>query len=91
MFVNGLNWNLFSMQVGYTTRDVVYKWNNARQVAIAEDMKLSQFDLVANPTANQSNAAALSQSELLFYSHDFFHVILVLFGVFTQLPILWKK
>ncbi|XP_043266670.1 gamma-aminobutyric acid receptor alpha-like isoform X2 [Venturia canescens] len=48
---------------GYTTRDVVYKWNNARQVAIAEDMKLSQFDLVANPTANQSNAASLSQTE----------------------------
>lgn len=47
--------------VGYTTRDIIYKWNSARQVAIAEDMKLSQFDLVANPTANRS--AGLSHGE----------------------------
>lgn len=47
--------------VGYTTRDVIYKWNSARQIAIAEDMKLSQFDLVANPTANRS--AGLSQGK----------------------------
>ncbi|XP_025153133.1 gamma-aminobutyric acid receptor alpha-like isoform X3 [Harpegnathos saltator] len=45
---------------GYTTRDVIYKWNSARQVAIAEDMKLSQFDLVANPTANHSSTPGLS-------------------------------
>ncbi|KOC71088.1 Gamma-aminobutyric acid receptor alpha-like [Habropoda laboriosa] len=45
---------------GYTKRDVIYKWNSARQVAIAEDMKLSQFDLVANPTANYSSATTLS-------------------------------
>ncbi|XP_024943422.1 gamma-aminobutyric acid receptor alpha-like isoform X2 [Cephus cinctus] len=48
---------------GYTSRDVVYKWNSARQVAIAEDMKLSQFDLVANPTANHSMAPTLSHRE----------------------------
>ncbi|XP_012279805.1 gamma-aminobutyric acid receptor alpha-like [Orussus abietinus] len=47
---------------GYTSRDVVYKWNSARQVAIADDMKLSQFDLVANPTANHS-APSLSQAD----------------------------
>lgn len=36
--------------VGYTSNDVIYKWNTARQaVAIAEDMKLSQFDLVEFP------------------------------------------
>jgi gamma-aminobutyric acid receptor subunit alpha len=41
--------------VGYTTNDVVYRWNTARQVAIAEDMKLSQFDLIATPSANQTD------------------------------------
>ncbi|XP_019882616.2 gamma-aminobutyric acid receptor alpha-like [Camponotus floridanus] len=57
---------------GYTTRDVIYKWNSARQVAIAEDMKLSQFDLVANPTANHSTAPGFSHanySMLLVYFH----------------------
>ncbi|XP_011702172.1 PREDICTED: gamma-aminobutyric acid receptor alpha-like isoform X2 [Wasmannia auropunctata] len=57
---------------GYTTRDVIYKWNSARQVAIAEDMKLSQFDLVANPTANHSTASGFSHAEysiLLVYFH----------------------
>ncbi|XP_014612543.1 PREDICTED: gamma-aminobutyric acid receptor alpha-like isoform X2 [Polistes canadensis] len=56
---------------GYTTRDVIYKWNSDRQVAIAEDMKLSQFDLVANPTANHSTTPSLSHeySMLLVYFH----------------------
>ncbi|XP_025992309.2 gamma-aminobutyric acid receptor alpha-like isoform X2 [Solenopsis invicta] len=57
---------------GYTTRDVIYKWNSARQVAISEDMKLSQFDLVANPTANHSTAPGFSHAEysiLLVYFH----------------------
>lgn len=57
---------------GYTKRDVIYKWNSARQVAIAEDMKLSQFDLVANPTANYSASTTLSHAEysmLLVYFH----------------------
>ncbi|XP_076231814.1 GABA-gated ion channel isoform X2 [Calliopsis andreniformis] len=57
---------------GYTKRDVIYKWNSARQVAIAEDMKLSQFDLVANPTANYSTSPTLSHanySMLLVYFH----------------------
>ncbi|XP_066590449.1 gamma-aminobutyric acid receptor alpha-like isoform X2 [Prorops nasuta] len=48
---------------GYTTRDVIYRWNSKRQVAIAEDMKLSQFDLVANPTANHSMAPTISHKE----------------------------
>ena len=41
--------------VGYTTTDVIYRWNRARQVAIAEDMKLSQFDLIATPSDNQTD------------------------------------
>ncbi|XP_076181210.1 GABA-gated ion channel [Ptiloglossa arizonensis] len=57
---------------GYTKRDVIYKWNSARQVAIAEDMKLSQFDLVANPTANYSSLPTPSHADysmLLVYFH----------------------
>nr|XP_022901633.1 gamma-aminobutyric acid receptor alpha-like [Onthophagus taurus] len=41
---------------GYTTRDVIYKWNRARQIVTAEDMKLSQFDLIGTPTANYTDA-----------------------------------
>ena len=41
--------------VGYTTNDVVYRWNSKRDVAIAEDMKLSQFDLIETPTANNTD------------------------------------
>ncbi|XP_065362167.1 gamma-aminobutyric acid receptor alpha-like [Calliphora vicina] len=38
---------------GYTTADVIYRWNKERPaVAIAEDMKLSQFDLVDCPAGN---------------------------------------
>ncbi|XP_044729763.1 gamma-aminobutyric acid receptor alpha-like [Chrysoperla carnea] len=40
---------------GYTVQDVIYTWNNARQIAIADDMKLSQFDLIATPAANQTD------------------------------------
>ncbi|MPC41889.1 Gamma-aminobutyric acid receptor alpha-like [Portunus trituberculatus] len=34
----------------YTTRDVVYRWNGDRQVVIAPDLMLSQFDLIATPS-----------------------------------------
>ncbi|XP_071545500.1 gamma-aminobutyric acid receptor alpha-like [Panulirus ornatus] len=34
----------------YTTRDVIYRWNKARQVVIASDLMLSQFDLIATPS-----------------------------------------
>ncbi|XP_050504106.1 gamma-aminobutyric acid receptor alpha-like [Diabrotica virgifera virgifera] len=39
---------------GYTKKDVLYRWNFARQVAIADDMKLSQFDLIGTPSGNNS-------------------------------------
>ncbi|XP_049825678.1 gamma-aminobutyric acid receptor alpha-like [Aethina tumida] len=48
---------------GYTNQDVIYKWNQHRQVAIAEDMKLSQFDLIATPAAN--NTDTLPNSDTL--------------------------
>nr|XP_045619522.1 gamma-aminobutyric acid receptor alpha-like isoform X2 [Procambarus clarkii] len=34
----------------YTTSDVIYRWNRARQVVIAPDLMLSQFDLIATPS-----------------------------------------
>ncbi|XP_053659998.1 gamma-aminobutyric acid receptor alpha-like [Anopheles marshallii] len=38
---------------GYTTNDVLYRWNSGRTaVSIADDMKLSQFDLVEWPAGN---------------------------------------
>nr|XP_027217864.1 gamma-aminobutyric acid receptor alpha-like [Penaeus vannamei] len=38
----------------YTTRDVLYKWNRARQVVIAPDLMLSQFDLIAAPSGTEN-------------------------------------
>ncbi|XP_063610226.1 gamma-aminobutyric acid receptor alpha-like [Penaeus indicus] len=38
----------------YTTRDVLYKWNQARQVVIAPDLMLSQFDLIAAPSGTEN-------------------------------------
>lgn len=40
--------------VAYTTRDVLYKWNRARQVVIAPDLMLSQFDLIAAPSGTEN-------------------------------------
>ncbi|CAG9854553.1 unnamed protein product [Phyllotreta striolata] len=39
---------------GYTKQDLIYRWNTARRVAIADDMKLSQFDLIATPAGNNT-------------------------------------
>ncbi|EEB20448.1 Gaba-gated chloride channel, putative [Pediculus humanus corporis] len=49
---------------GYTTNDVVYKWNSQRQIVIAEDMKLSQFDLIANISANETDKVNIVHSRV---------------------------
>ncbi|KAE8736835.1 hypothetical protein FOCC_FOCC017707 [Frankliniella occidentalis] len=54
--------------VGYTTRDVLYRWNTNRQVAIADDMKLSQFDLIGNPTNNQTDVLKTGEHSMLLVS-----------------------
>lgn len=46
---------MLNIIVAYTSQDIIYRWNSARQVAIAEDMKLSQFDLIATPSANRTD------------------------------------
>ncbi|PNF27091.1 hypothetical protein B7P43_G08556 [Cryptotermes secundus] len=53
---------------GYTTNDVVYRWNVARKVDIAVDMKLSQFDLIATPSANQTDALQSGEYSMLIVS-----------------------
>ncbi|XP_035212938.1 gamma-aminobutyric acid receptor alpha-like [Stegodyphus dumicola] len=37
---------------GYSEKDILYKWNPARSVVIAPDMKLSMFDVTETPTGN---------------------------------------
>lgn len=44
---------LFMFLVGYTTADVLYRWNS-RAVAISEDLRMSQFDLIDVPSSNES-------------------------------------
>lgn len=45
--------DLVNSLVGYTTNDVLYRWND-RAVAISEDLKMSQFDLISVPSSNGS-------------------------------------
>lgn len=52
-----LIWIHVWIAVGYTTTDLVYRWNEVRPaVTIADDIKLSQFDLIHCPTANLTEA-----------------------------------
>jgi hypothetical protein len=51
--------------VGYTANDVIYRWNVARKVDIAVDMKLSQFDLIATPSSNQTDALQSGRTGLV--------------------------
>ncbi|KAG8260784.1 Gamma-aminobutyric acid receptor subunit alpha-4, partial [Homalodisca vitripennis] len=53
---------------GYTVNDVLYVWNGKRQVAIADDMKLSQFDLIATPAANQTDMLKSGEYSMLLVS-----------------------
>ncbi|XP_055627954.1 gamma-aminobutyric acid receptor alpha-like [Toxorhynchites rutilus septentrionalis] len=50
---------------GYTSADVLYRWNSGRSaVAIAEDMKLSQFDLVDCPAGNVTDRVVHSTASV---------------------------
>lgn len=53
---------------GYTVNDVLYVWNGKRRVAIAEDMKLSQFDLIATPSGNQTDLVKSDEYSMLLVS-----------------------
>ncbi|GFU53517.1 transposable element Tcb2 transposase [Trichonephila clavipes] len=48
------NDEIYSYAIGYSDRDIQYKWNPARSVVIASDMKLSMFDVTDTPTGNFS-------------------------------------
>lgn len=41
------------LSVGYTTKDILYRWN-PRAVAISEDLRMSQFDLIDIQSSNES-------------------------------------
>ena len=59
------------LTVGYTTRDVIYRWNSNRTVAIATDMKMSQFDLISTPAGNSTDkmkSGNIMQS--IYLQHD---------------------
>ncbi|XP_061401359.1 gamma-aminobutyric acid receptor alpha-like, partial [Musca vetustissima] len=60
---------------GYTTADVIYRWNKERPaVAIAEDMKLSQFDLVDCPAGNLTDVVYKASSPYHEnHGHDHHH------------------
>ncbi|XP_047739237.1 gamma-aminobutyric acid receptor alpha-like [Hyalella azteca] len=49
----------------YTTRDVIYRWNDNRQIVIASDMRLSQFDLIAAPSSFQNITRTTGQFSVL--------------------------
>ncbi|XP_073998033.1 gamma-aminobutyric acid type A receptor subunit Grd isoform X2 [Rhodnius prolixus] len=53
---------------GYTVRDVVYRWKIKKQVDIADDMKLSQFDLIGTPSANQTDQLKSGRYSMLLVS-----------------------
>lgn len=60
--------------VGYTKNDVLYRWNAARQVAIAPDMKLSQFDLIGTPAGNQTYLISSKNKEVAQKQTQFSHL-----------------
>ncbi|XP_075213761.1 gamma-aminobutyric acid receptor alpha-like [Lycorma delicatula] len=51
---------------GYTVKDVTYVWR--RKVVTANDMKLSQFDLIDTPSANQTDILRSGEYSMLVVS-----------------------
>lgn len=47
------SFSLLTSSVGYTVKDVLYRWNS-RAVAISDDLRMSQFDLIDVPSSNES-------------------------------------
>lgn len=60
----------FYMLVGYSERDIQYKWNPARSVVIASDMKLSMFDVTDTPTGNLTERQRKGKGEITFEYHQ---------------------
>ncbi|XP_064079284.1 gamma-aminobutyric acid receptor alpha-like isoform X1 [Macrobrachium nipponense] len=52
----------------YTTRDVIYQWNQDRQVVIASDLMLSQFDLIAAPSGRENTTRRSGEYSTLMAS-----------------------
>ncbi|KAK8394448.1 hypothetical protein O3P69_006559 [Scylla paramamosain] len=58
----------YTCRVAYTTRDVVYRWNGDRQVVIAPDLMLSQFDLIATPSGFENTTRLTGEFSTLLAS-----------------------
>nr|APC26106.1 GABA receptor alpha-like protein [Homarus americanus] len=52
----------------YTTQDVIYRWNENRQVVIASDLMLSQFDLIATPSGFENTTRRAGEFSTLLAS-----------------------
>lgn len=76
-------------QFGYTSQDVSYNWTTGRGVNIASDMKLSQFDLIATPTGNETTQRSKgTYSTLLVSFHLQRHMgdFVIQVSIETRLP-----
>ncbi|CRL07692.1 CLUMA_CG020649, isoform A [Clunio marinus] len=60
---------------GYTTSDVLYRWNS-RAVAISDDLRMSQFDLIDVPSSNQSISVGKNEKSIALQEYS---VLLVSF------------
>ena len=60
---------MITLSVGYTTRDVLYRWN-PRAVAISEDLRMSQFDLIDVPSSNESLRVGTTDGEQVLGKKD---------------------
>lgn len=60
----------FEFPVGYTTSDVLYRWNANRGVVISEDLRMSQFDLIDVPSSNESIAVGKEDSVKIVCKED---------------------
>jgi hypothetical protein len=53
------------LSVGYTTSDVLYRWND-RAVVISDDLRMSQFDLIGVPSSNETFRVGSEKDEKTF-------------------------
>ncbi|XP_067118249.1 gamma-aminobutyric acid receptor alpha-like isoform X1 [Centruroides vittatus] len=60
--------SLYIGSFGYSPNDVIYQWSPSGGVAIAPDMKMSQFDVISTPTGNTSLYHSKGRKSLLVAS-----------------------
>lgn len=53
------------VSVAYTSKDVLYRWNEEHSVHVDPNMKMSQFDLISNPVSNYTLSVSSGQYSML--------------------------